>query len=152
MKRVVAIVVLMLAWPAVARATPPCEWTPTLCKAPRPAPSVTASTLEPRDGGSLVLTARETGRGSTIAWDLDGDGAYDDAVGETVAATFTGAPAVAVRETDQFGRTGVDSVALHGHAGNRPPSGRIVLTPRAPRVLRPVTMRAVGDGPGRRNS
>src|SRR3954449_750786 len=100
-----------LAVPATARADGACGW-PVLravCQAERPRPRIDASPRTPHDGAPVVLRGRTTGGGSRLAWDLDGDGAVDDATGAVVTTTFTGGP-VAVRETDQFGRTGVDAL------------------------------------------
>ena len=77
---------------------------------------------------------------SEYAWDLDGDGAFDDAVGPEVARVynefaFSGPIPVGLRVTDSRGRTGVASVALAVNQGNRAP----VAQPGGPYVI------ALGD-------
>src|SRR4051794_38794215 len=135
--------------PAAARADDPCATTgaleSSLCRADRPQPELRATPAAPRAGAPVTLTAYSPGRGSTLAWDLDGDGAFDDASGET--ATITAAPVsvVAVREPAQFGRTGADTLRVLAHNFNAAPSGRLTLTPAAPRVGHPVTVKAEGS-------
>jgi glucose/arabinose dehydrogenase len=61
----------------------------------------------------------------TYAWDLDGDGAYDDATGATAQFTYTSAGSylAGVRVTDNHGASATDSVAIQ--AGNTPPTATI---------------------------
>ena len=47
----------------------------------RPSPSIRVQPAAPRAGTTVVLTATSPGSGLTHAWDLDGDGAFDDAAG-----------------------------------------------------------------------
>jgi glucose/arabinose dehydrogenase len=88
--------------------------------------------------GPTPLTVTFDGRGSrdpegtplSYSWDLDGDGAFDDAT--TATATYTyGTPYdyhVRLRVTDGDGLSGVDSVTIQ--AGNTPPLP-IIDTPAA---------------------
>jgi glucose/arabinose dehydrogenase len=61
----------------------------------------------------------------TYEWDLDGDGAFDDATGATAAFTYAAAGTylAAVRVTDDHGASAVDAVAIR--AGNTAPSATI---------------------------
>src|SRR4051794_20150308 len=145
MKLVVAFAAVALAFPSLALADDPCAGS-DLCRADRPTPRIDPTPKAPRYVGALVLKVTPTGRGSTLAWDLDGDGAFDDAGGETVRTFFFGTR-VAVRETDQFGRTGVDELTLAGHAFNVRPAGSLTITPPAPRAGHPVTVKADGTDP-----
>ncbi|MCB7135811.1 PKD domain-containing protein [Cellulosimicrobium marinum] len=69
-------------------------------------------------GGSVTVTATCT-TCATVAWDLDGDGAFDDATGATasVTPTTTGDHLVAVQVTDADGRLGVDVATVSTTAG-----------------------------------
>ena len=136
MKWSIALAALALLAPASARADE---------QADRPMPEIRATPAAPRVGAPVTLTASSPGRGSTLAWDLDGDGAFDDASGATVTLTAAPVSVAAVRETDQFGRTGTDKVRVLGHAFNAAPSGQLTLTPPAPRVGKPVTVKAEGS-------
>jgi glucose/arabinose dehydrogenase len=62
----------------------------------------------------------------TYAWDLDGDGAYDDATGQTAQHTYTtaGRYLAGVKVTDNHGASATDSLAIS--AGNTPPTATIV--------------------------
>ncbi len=87
--------------------------------------------------GSAPLTVQFDGSGSSdpdpgetldYAWDLDGDGAYDDSAAVAPQRTYT-APASFVarlRVTDDDGATGTDSIAID--VDNEPPVPQI-LTP-----------------------
>ena len=63
----------------------------------------------------------------TFAWDLDGDGAYDDADSATPSWTYTasGAVAASVRVTDAQGATSTDTVTIT--VGNTAPIATIEL-------------------------
>ena len=58
----------------------------------------------------------------TYAWDLDGDGAYDDGTGVTISRTYTSAGpfSVGLRVTDELGLS--DETSLQMDPGNSPPS------------------------------
>jgi hypothetical protein len=139
----------LAAVPTAARADDPCATaTDDLCAAQRPLPVISATPGSPRIGGPVVLEADHSSRGSTLAWDLDGDGAFDDATGEKVTTTFnSAAPRVGVRETDQFGRTGSTTLTLAAHAFNASPTGTVTFSVRSARTGHAVTVRAEGDDP-----
>jgi glucose/arabinose dehydrogenase len=61
----------------------------------------------------------------TYAWDLDGDGAYDDSTSATPTYTYTaaGTYAAGLQVTDNHGATGRASVTIN--AGNRAPTATI---------------------------
>ena len=61
----------------------------------------------------------------SYAWDLDGDGAYDDATGTTAEFTYASAGSylAGVKVTDNHGATATDAVAIQ--AGNTPPTATI---------------------------
>ena len=83
--------------------------------------------------GPTPLTVRFDGTESsepdgdpiTYAWDLDGDGQYDDSASPTPTLTYTarGTYHVSLRVTDDKGATGTASVTVG--AGNTPPAPKI---------------------------
>ena len=89
--------------------------------APPPAPantapsaSFSASTLTPQTGVAVTFTDSSSDADGTIAsraWDLDGDGAYDDATGATATATYAtaGDVTVGLRVTDDDGASSTTS-------------------------------------------
>ena len=66
----------------------------------------------------------------TYAWDLDGDGAFDDATAATASFTYTqpGTYTATLRVSDPSGATGTSSVTIS--AGNTPPTA-VIDTPTA---------------------
>jgi PKD repeat protein len=72
------------------------------------------------------------GRLATEAWDLDGDGEYDDATGPTATTTFTsaGLRTIGLRVTDQDGGAAERRVDLQ--PGNQPPTSSFTFAPDSP--------------------
>jgi glucose/arabinose dehydrogenase len=72
----------------------------------------------------------DPGSSLTYAWDLDGDGEYDDGSGPQASFTYTdaGSYPASLRVTDGQGATATDTVAIT--AGNTPPTATIA-TPTA---------------------
>jgi glucose/arabinose dehydrogenase len=87
--------------------------------------------------GSAPLTVNFTSTGSrdpeggalTYAWDLDGDGAYDDGTGATATYTYTtqGSYTARIRVTDSGGLSATDAVTIT--VGNTPPTATILSPP-----------------------
>ncbi len=109
------------------------------------APTAVAA-AQPRFG-PLPLTVEFDGSGSTdpdsgdtltYAWDLDGDGQYDDSTAAKPSRTYASAATVTVRlrVTDRAGLSATDSVRID--AGNEPPHAQIASPTEALRW-------AVGD-------
>jgi glucose/arabinose dehydrogenase/PKD repeat protein len=83
--------------------------------------------------GAAPLTVSFNGTGSsdadgdalTYAWDLDGDGAFDDGAAASASFTYTqpGTYIATLRVTDPSGASGTDSVQIS--AGNTPPTAVI---------------------------
>jgi hypothetical protein len=94
----------LAAVPPASAESSPCETQAalesSLCRADRPLVEIRATPAAPRIGAPVALRAAATGRGNTFAWDLDGDGAFDDATGAEATATFAGAQLVGVRVAD----------------------------------------------------
>jgi glucose/arabinose dehydrogenase len=101
-------------------------------------PPVAVGTANPTSGGA-PLTVTFDGSGSsdpdgdpiTYAWDLDGDGAYDDSTAPQPTHTYTqsGSFTVRLRVTDSAGASSIsDPIVIT--AGNTPPTATI-LAPSA---------------------
>ncbi|MGK2938707.1 MAG: PKD domain-containing protein [Solirubrobacteraceae bacterium] len=89
-------------------------------------PTISAVPVSPQRGEITTLTAAATdpeGSALTYAWDLDDDGAYDDATGVSTAPTMpsAGTLVVRVRATDADGGS-TPSAKLTLTAGNSPPT------------------------------
>src|SRR4029079_8751966 len=83
------------------------------CAARRPVPAIYASPSAPRAGAPVTLSADSPGRGLTYKWDLDHDGAFDDATGAGTPATFTaGNHRVRVQATYEDVRVGQATTTL----------------------------------------
>jgi PKD repeat protein len=95
-------------------------------------PPIAVATANPTNGAA-PLTVAFSGSGSsdpdgdalTYAWDLDGDGAFDDAASVTTSFTYTqpGSYVATLRVSDPSGATGTSSVTIS--AGNTPPTAFI---------------------------
>ena len=95
-------------------------------------PPIAVATADPTSGPA-PLTVSFDGSGSsdpegdalTYAWDLDGDGAFDDAATATATWTYTapGSRTAVLRVSDPAGASSTASVAIS--AGNTPPSAVI---------------------------
>ncbi len=137
--RLVPAVVLVAAvvLPGTAFATSP---------PPPSAPlSIGMSPASPRAGSDVRLTG---GAGaSSYAWDLDGDGQFDDANGAAVTASF----AVGTRTVRAQAVTAVglltDTRTFTVHDWNVAPGGTVRVTPYTARVGSPVTVKAEGGDP-----
>jgi PKD repeat protein len=92
----------------------------------------------------MALTTDDAGLPAGYAWDLDGDGAFDDLEGPnasmaSVPAGAVGTIEVAVRVTDADGATGVGRYVLS--LSNDPPGAPIVnQSPQQPRAGQPVSL------------
>jgi alpha-tubulin suppressor-like RCC1 family protein len=75
-------------------------------------------------GAAIALDAGSSTAPATYQWDLDGDGAFDDATGATPSATFAtaGAHLVGLKVTNGAGRSAVDYANVTTTGGNRPPA------------------------------
>ena len=91
--------------------------TPTNGSTPLHVAFSAASSSDPDPGETDTLT---------YAWDLDGDGAYDDATGPTAEFTYDnqGSYLAGVKVTDTHGASATDAVAIS--AGNTPPTATIL--------------------------
>jgi glucose/arabinose dehydrogenase len=100
-------------------------------------PPVAVAAANPTTGAA-PLTVAFDGTGSsdpddnslTFAWDLDGDGAYDDSTATQPSYTYTtaGSYTASLRVTDSLGASDTDSVTIT--VGNTPPTA-VINTPLA---------------------
>jgi PKD repeat protein len=91
-----------------------------------PAANISHSPAAPRVGEAVAFSSGASdpdGSIASAAWDLDGDGAYDDASGESASRSFVtpGTYTVAVRVTDDHGASAVGSRTVEVAA--TPPPG-----------------------------
>ena len=100
-------------------------------------PPIAVATANPTSGAAPLTVAFDgtasndpDGDALTYAWDLDGDGAFDDAAAATASFTYTqpGTYTATLRVTDPSGATGTSSVTIS--AGNTPPTA-VIDTPTA---------------------
>jgi YD repeat-containing protein len=111
--------------------------------------SIAMSPASPRAGSAVHFTG---GAGaSSYAWDLDGDGQFDDAIGKDATASFgAGTQTVRAQAVTAVGLL-TDSRTFTVHAWNVAPGGTVGAIPYSARVGSPVTIKAEGrdpDGPG----
>ena len=83
---------------------------------------------------------------SAYAWDLDNDGAFDDAVGQTAATTFaaSGGRLVRLQVTDSGGSSDVATQTVTV-AANPAPTATFTFTPARPNVSQTITYNAAGS-------
>ncbi|MDA0167769.1 hypothetical protein OJ998_01620 [Solirubrobacter taibaiensis] len=107
--------------------------------------SIGMSPVSPRAGSEVRLTG---GLGApSYAWDLDGDGEFDDATGKDVTTTFaTGTRTVRARAVTAVGVV-TDSRTFTVRDFNVAPGGTVSVKPYSARVGVPVTVTAKGADP-----
>ena len=123
-----------------------------------PNASFTASTTTPAVGQPVTFTDTSLDSDGTIAsraWDLDGDGQYDDATGATATQTYTAAGPVTVglRVTDDDGAPATALKAITVQATtpppNNPPTASFTVSNSTPPVGTTVTFTDTStDGDG----
>jgi glucose/arabinose dehydrogenase len=95
-------------------------------------PPIAVATADPTSGAAPLTVAFDgsasndpDGDTLTYAWDLDGDGAFDDATAATASYTYTqaGTRTAVLRVTDPSGASDTASVTIS--AGNTPPTAVI---------------------------
>ena len=100
-------------------------------------PPIAVAAANPTNGAAPLSVAFNgtasndpDGDALTYAWDLDGDGAFDDATAATASFTYNqpGTYTATLQVTDPSGATGTSSVTIS--AGNTPPTA-VIDTPTA---------------------
>jgi PKD repeat protein len=107
-------------------------------------------TVNPFDTVTFTSTSTDSdGNVAAYAWDLDGDGQFDDATGPVVerrnAFRTVGAHTVRLRATDDDGGQNVATVEVF--VGNRPPVSSFVYTPHNPLVNQTVNFFSTATDP-----
>ncbi len=117
-----------------------------------PAASFSYSPLTVNPFDTVTFTSTSTDADGFInayAWDLDGDGQFDDATGPVVerrnAFRTVGAHTVRLRATDNSGDQNVATVEVF--VGNRPPVSSFVYTPHNPLVNQTVNFFSTATDP-----
>lgn len=110
------------------------DWTPATVERRRPV-TFTSRATDP-EGLDLVEQS----------WDLDGDGAYDDAFGPTATTTFHkgGTHEVGLRVVDAHG--GIAEVRIPIVLANRPPTASFTVSPEQPVVGDTVELTSTSVG------
>jgi glucose/arabinose dehydrogenase len=115
--------------------TPPATPTTLTASYTRPTASLSASPTSGTAPLQVTYTAGATNApgasgGFAFAWDLDGDGQYDDGTGTTQTRSYAsaGSPVVKVLATDARGATDAASVTVAVAAPNTPPTITRVTT------------------------
>jgi PKD domain len=95
----------------------------------------------------VTFTSTSTGTITSLAWDLDGDGACDDATGTTASRSFPTAGSYPVELCVNLGATTQKRTIT---VRNRPPRAYFVFSPGSPTEGEPVTVASTSvdlDGP-----
>jgi PKD repeat protein len=111
-----------------------------------PSADFTYAPAQPYTSGDTTLTSTAADPDGTIAdtaWDLDGDGQYDDATGATVHTTFAvaGAHTVGLKVHDDRGAAAVVTKTINVLAGGTP-GAAFTVDPVNPTVGEPATFTA----------
>jgi PKD repeat protein len=111
-----------------------------------PVAAFTVAPAQPFTGGDTTLTSTATDPDGSIAseqWDLDGDGAYDDATGHVAHVTFaTGGPhTVRLKVKDNAGASATSEQALTVLPAGRP-GAKFTVDPTTPVLNQPATFTA----------
>lgn len=115
-----------------------------------PAASFTVSPAAATINQAVTFTDTSTdpdGDARTRAWDLDGDGRYDDGDGRTVSRAFPtpGAKSVRLKVTDRFGAESVSTQTVN--VANVAPTVALNVTPTSVQTGEPVSFSAVASDP-----
>jgi large repetitive protein len=115
-----------------------------------PVAGFNASSIAPLTGVLITLTSTSSdpdGSIATLAWDLDGDGNFDDGSKSPITRLFAvpGPQIVRLRVTDNEGAT--DVIAKTISVGNRAPTAIVTASPASPLSLDQVTFTSTATDP-----
>jgi len=115
-----------------------------------PTAAFSFSPTAPRTGDQVTFTSSSTdpdGSIASYAWDLNGDGNFDDSTLANPKTTFAtpGPHTVRLQVTDDNGAT--DVVEHTVDVANRPPTAAFVVSPTSPNTLDPVTLTSTSTDP-----
>jgi PKD repeat protein len=115
-----------------------------------PAASFTVSAANPLTNTNVTFTSTSSdpdGTVNSIAWDLDGDGNYDDGSKTPITKQFPtpGAQTVRLRVTDNEGASDIEEKVVN--VANRAPTVSVDMLPLSPTTLEQVTFTAVATDP-----
>jgi PKD domain len=135
MKRVLEAtlgLVVALAFPAVATAL-------------APSASFTVSPVSPLSLEPVTFTSTSTGDVSSVGWDLDNDGSFDDSTNTSATLSFPSAAVYTVRlRAYGYGGAYGDQVQPI-RVFNRPPTATIAYFPAAPKAGDPLNLVALPE-------
>jgi PKD repeat protein len=105
------------------------------------------SPSQPLAGQEITFTSKSTGDPQTFAWDLDGDGQYNDGAGATATRTFTGAGdhKVRLRVTNANGDTDQTEKTVKVSSGIQ---SSFTWSPQSPTTADPVTFTSTSTATG----
>ena len=125
----------------------PCSSLADPVRAGAPVASFAYTPASPLSGETVTFASTSTGTITDLAWDLDGDGACDDAIGATAARSFPAAGAYPVRLcVDVDAATQKQTIVVR----DRPPRADFGYSPAQPVVGDLVTFSSTAvdlDGP-----
>ena len=107
----------------------------------------------PQAGEAVTFSSTSSDPDGPLAgldWDLDGDGQFDDASGQTATAAFPpGSHQVSLKATDADGATSTASrvVDVSGDVYNQGPEASFVFLPNKPRAGKKVLMTSTSTDP-----
>ena len=115
-----------------------------------PTANFTISASNPLTNTNVTFTSTATdsdGEIAAIAWDLDGDGNFDDGSKSPITKSFPtpGPQTVRLRVTDNDGASAVSEKVVT--VANRAPTASVDMLPQAPTSLEQVTFTAVATDP-----
>ena len=115
-----------------------------------PAANFTISASNPLTNTTVTFTSTSSdpdGEVATIAWDLDGDGNFDDGSRNPITKSFPtpGPQIVRLRATDNDGASSIAEKTVN--VANRAPQASVDMLPQAPTTLEQVTFTAIATDP-----
>jgi plastocyanin len=111
-----------------------------------PVASFSASPESPLSGDAITFTSTSTGAVTTLAWDLDADGQFNDGTGLTAQRAFS-TPGRYLVSLQVSGPEGTATQSQRVQVGNRPPIAAFTLSPSTPVAGEAVMFAASASDP-----